>query len=247
MIPFERKEKILDLLKKNNLLHLDKIHENLPEVSISTIRRDLKELEKEGRVILLHGGAVKLYSKSIDTPIITRGSRNSEAKKKIAEFAAEIVNDGDIVYVDSGSTNEEILRLLINKNVTIITSSSVLSSYPENIIAKVYSTGGELNVDNNSLVGEITIKTLELFNFDISFVGVNGVDLKSGYSTPSIAEAEKKRTVIKRSNKNYFVFDSSKYNKVYMSYITDIQNTKIITNKIDNQMKTSFAESHICE
>lgn len=242
MIPFERKEKIISILQKNNLMLLNDIQKSIPDVSISTIRRDVKELEKEGIVTLLHGGAVKLYSKSVDTPIDKRGTLNKEAKQKLSDIAVELVNDGDTVYIDSGSTNEEILLKLIHKSVTIVTSSSLLVSLPEPMNATIYSLGGQLNTGNNSLIGEITNKSLLLFNFDVAFIGINGVDINFGYTTPSIPEAEKKKIVLTRSVKSYFVCDSSKFHKVYMASVTGLKDTNLITDKEDAGIKEKVSK-----
>lgn len=237
MIPYERKQKILELLSEHDLIKIKTLHEKMSSVSISTIRRDLKDLEREGLVTLLPGGAIKLFSKSKDVPIASRVSLNRDKKAVIAKKAAEFVHSGDTVYIDSGSTCTELMRILLTMDIKIITSNTALENLSLEIAADVYSLGGHVNLRNNSLQGELTLHNLEFFNFDKAFLGVNGVDIEKGYTTPNLSEAVKKQKVIERSQEVYYLSDDTKFDKVYMMTIGSIKDTNLICNQSNKKFE----------
>lgn len=242
MIPYERKKMILNELNKQDIVILDELKTLLSGVSVSTIRRDLKDLEKAGQVTLLPGGAAKLFSRSTDVPITKRTTLNRNEKKEIALLAAKEVKLGETIYIDSGSTGEELLIELVKKKVTIITSVTNFKIPLQDVEAQVYSLGGFVNFTNNSLKGDLTVQNIEHFNFDRAFIGANGVDSKSGYTTPDLSEAIKKRKVIEKSQEVYFVCDSSKFHKVYMSSIAPLSESVLISNEEDKIIEESVME-----
>lgn len=242
MIPYERKKVILNKLNEQDIVRLDELQMLLSGVSVSTIRRDLKDLEKSGQVTLLPGGAAKLFSRSSDIPITKRTSLNRNEKKEIALLAVSEVKLGETVYVDSGSTGEELLLELVKKKITIITSLTNFKIPFQDIQAQVYSLGGFVNFTNNSLKGDLTVQNIEHFNFDRSFIGANGVDAEFGYTTPDLSEAIKKRKVIEKSQAVYFVCDSSKFHKVYMSSIASLSDSVLITNKNDETIEENVKQ-----
>ena len=104
MIPYERRQEMLKLLGTKDVVQLGDFCETLSDVSESTIRRDLKTLEAEGQVTLLRGGGVKLRQGSYDVPVNSKTIVNVSAKEKIAGYAASLVQDGEDIYIDAGST-----------------------------------------------------------------------------------------------------------------------------------------------
>lgn len=242
MIPYERKRMILKKLNEQDMVTLDEIENILLGVSVSTIRRDLKDLERAGHVTLLPGGAAKLFSRSTDVPITKRTTLNRNEKKEIALLAAKEVKLGETIYVDSGSTGEELILELLKKKITIITSVTNFKIPPQQVEAQVYSLGGFVNFTNNSLKGDLTVENIGYFNFDRAFIGANGVDSKFGYTTPDLSEAIKKRKVIEQSQEVYFICDSSKFHKVYMSSIAPLSDSVLITNDSDVEFEETLKQ-----
>lgn len=212
MIPFERQEKILDVLKGNNLIKIDELIKYLPGVSVSTLRRDIKELEKLGKVESIYGGAVRYLSNTDEMPISKKVLINQDKKEMIATLAADQVIDGESIYIDSGSTATLLLERLMKRNITIYTTNvGIFGEQLSELKAKIIIIGGEYNPVTSSLIGPVTESVLQDFFFDKAFLGVNGVDLKNGVTTPSLAEALKKRLVKEHSKKVYLLCDSSKF------------------------------------
>ena len=101
MIPYERRQILLTELEKQDMVTLGDFAKALNGVSESTIRRDLKILEGEGQIVLLRGGAAKIKTGSYDTPINSRGLYKIKEKEAIAKTAAQLVGDGEVIYIDA--------------------------------------------------------------------------------------------------------------------------------------------------
>lgn len=126
MIPYERRKRMLEELNKKEIVDLDELVAALKTVSQSTVRRDLKILSDEGQVILLRGGGVKLKRGSSDTPVNSRSIINVKEKDAIARCAAELVRDGEVIYIDSGSTTLHMIKYLRTKRITVVTTNTIL-------------------------------------------------------------------------------------------------------------------------
>lgn len=213
MIPYERQERIVECLQKSGLVRISELQEELPGVSISTLRRDLKELEALGKVEHLSGGAVKLVSAVHEVSISTRSGLHGNEKDQIAQVALRLVEDGDTLYLDSGSTCTALLRLLLDRDVTIYTTDASACLIKSETRAQLIVVGGEFNHVNSSFCGSMTESILRDLYFDKAFIGTNAIDEDRGIMTPSYVEATKKRIVRENSNKVYVLCDSSKFYK----------------------------------
>lgn len=115
MIPYVRQEKIIEILETRELIRIEELQKLIPEVSISTLRRDLKELESLNKVQTLSGGAVKISSSVSELPMSTKSSLQTKEKLYIAELAAREVVAGETIYLDSGSTCTALLTELLKR------------------------------------------------------------------------------------------------------------------------------------
>ena len=128
MIPYERRLQIAELLEQNEVVSLDEFCKSLGGVSESTVRRDLKTMEKEGEITLLRGGGACLKRGSYEVPVLSKKSKNVKEKDGIAKVAASLVNDGDSIYIDSGSTALDMVKYLKDKNITVVTTNALICS-----------------------------------------------------------------------------------------------------------------------
>ena len=236
MIPYLRKEKIMTLLHEHDVITIDHIKEHLPEISISTLRRDLKKLEEESLVIMLSGGAVKLRTPSEDLPVSAKETMHKEEKDIIAKLAADLVEDGDVVYLDSGTTCTTLMKLISKKKITIVTSNTAIMELNYILDSEVIFLGGSLNSSLSSVNGPLTDNNIKLFNYDKAFLGANGISAKNGVSTPSLIEANKKASVIDKSKEVYLLCDSSKFNKVFMARSFGVEQCIVISDKYDEDI-----------
>lgn len=233
MIPYERQKKILQVLSKQELIKIDELHQLIPEVSISTLRRDLKELQNSDKIEYLFGGAVKLSENNGELPISKKIALNHDKKELIANIAADQICEGETIYIDSGSSCTLLLQKAINKHITIYTTNTNVFSISEAMTAKVLLTGGDYNPVISSLSGPITEECIKNLYFDRAFIGVNGIDIDKGVTTPNIVEATKKRLVKTNSRSSYLMCDSTKFHKFSNIKAFDLKNVYVISDKYD--------------
>ncbi|MCX6237980.1 MAG: DeoR/GlpR family DNA-binding transcription regulator [Bacteroidia bacterium] len=214
MLPHQRREKILEMIKEDGhakVLQLSKIF----KVTEVTIRQDLEKLEKDDFVVREHGGA---YLKNVGIQVKNISLQNQEnltEKAAIAQKAVEFINNGDTIILDSGSTTTEIAKLITGfKNLTVITNSLnialILGADPEiNLVV----TGGEFKAPTLSLTGQKAADFFDNLHVDKLFLATAGITLKSGLTYPSISDICVKRAMIESANVVYLVADATKIGK----------------------------------
>ena len=238
MIPYERRLQILDLLEKSEVVSLDEFCKSLGGVSESTVRRDLKTMEKEGEITLLRGGGACLKRGSYEVPVISKFGKNVEEKERIAKYAADLVKDGESIYIDSGSTALMMIKYLREKNITVVTTNAMIYQELQTNNIKCIVAGGEINITTASIIGITTNNFLKKYYFDKAFIGMSGFSEGAGFNTPDLLEAEKKRIVHHNSTKSYVIADSTKSGKNTLCKVMELEEATIICDK-----KTSVVEA----
>lgn len=237
MIPYERQQKILGLLKDTDILKIEELQGHFPTISDSTLRRDLKELEKKRRIDYLSGGAVKAVSATGEIPISQRNTLHSQEKDIVAELATQFVETGDVIYLDSGSSCTSLFKRIMNQKITIYTTNTdIFSVITEELQAEIVVLGGQLNALNSSISGPLTEENLKNIYFTKSFLGVNGIDEKSGVTTPTLVEAMKKRLVKEHSDNVYLLSDSSKFHNLSNVKAFDLKDVTVISDQYDEKL-----------
>jgi len=213
MLQIERRQMIIQYLEEHEAVTVEELAK-LFNVAPMTIRRDLQFLEDKNIAARTFGGAV-LKSRLIDeVPYENKSLANIEKKKKIADYAASLIRNGDTVILDAG-TNMEIARLLVNyKNLKIITTDLNIATFVSaSTDFEILFPGGKVQNSTGSCYGSSTVDFLKNINADISFIGSSSVDIQHGITTPSMEKADVKRQMIKCSDKSILVADSSKFGK----------------------------------
>lgn len=246
MIPYERRQQILQLLDENEFVSTEQIISKLDGVSESTIRRDLKAMSDEGLLLLMRGGASKVREDSQDTLIHSRMILNTDAKEKIARYASGLVREGEVIYLDAGSTPVRMVKYIRDKKIKIVTTNLLIFQEMTDARAECIVVGGEVLLATGSAVGALTVSTLEDMYFDRAFLGATGFSTQSGVSTPELQEAQKKKVVRKNSRHTYILADSSKAGKVTMCKVFDLSEVTIICEK-DLEILREFGNYYIAE
>lgn len=244
MFAEERQSKIAELLKSQSSIKVNELA-NIFEVSESTIRRDLQDMEQRGLLTRTHGGAVGAEKTSFEPTFHEKSDEKHEEKLKIAKVAINMIEDGETIILDSGTTTLEIARNLGNKKLIVITNSIDIAaelSTKENI--ELIVTGGTLRLTTRAMVGHITEMSLKNFRVDKAFIGANGISIEEGITTPNFVEAQTKKAMMNVANKVYIVADSRKFNQVNFSVICPIRAvTGIITSSdLDNNIVKSYED-----
>lgn len=222
MFPEERKQKIYELVCDKKSIKVSELSRIL-NISEVTIRRDLDELDSQNKLHRTHGGAVAAYAVGIPLHLRDLKSRNTEEKKKIAACAYNHIKDNDTILIDSSSTVHELLKLIITggkKNLIIVTTSIVsLTTLNGNHNHKVIMVGGEVSYNAETVEGTIANEFIKELRADKSFIGINGIDEKFGYSTPRFEDAEIKKSIINSSLQSFILADNTKFGKTYLAKV----------------------------
>ncbi|MGF7140185.1 DeoR/GlpR family DNA-binding transcription regulator [Roseimarinus sediminis] len=183
------------------------------EVSEVTIRKDLKYLEKNNILIRTRGGAIKQRVINTDLPILERRKKNVHYKKNIGKLAAGLIEDGETILLDSGTTIMELAKNISKGiEITIITNAiDIAYQLTEYTNIKVIVPGGFLRRNSISLVGEQAAETLRNYHFDKCFLSVDGIDAEKGLLTNNLEEAHLSRIAIHNSKEVILLADSSKF------------------------------------
>jgi DeoR/GlpR family transcriptional regulator of sugar metabolism len=244
----ERKEKIRQ--------HIEgKIHVTVPHlctlfaVSEATIRRDLEELEAERLIKRTHGGASPITPPSRQSEVNRRRYECEIEKEAIARAAAQLVEDGDTIFLGSGSSVQALTKhLREKKNITVITNSlPVINELVHFANAKVIVTGGWLRKSELSLLGHITEKSLEELRADKVILGSEAIHLEQGLTNSYLPETQTDRAIIKLSARVIILVDHSKFNKVKPAYWApiDIIDTVVCDWKVPQSVVNSLERRRI--
>lgn len=244
MLAIDRHEKIMQLLVKNKSISVKTLCDLL-QASEATIRRDLTLLENENKLERTHGGAfindsIKLtYEETFNQKELIA----SDEKRRIAQRAFEMIKANDSLVLDSGTTTLELARLIGESDIPlmVITNATTIS----NIISKnekveFYVLGGRVRLNTLATVGSMAIEMLKRYNVSKAFVGVNGITIENGLTTPDLEEAEIKKTMLSIAEERIVLTDSSKFQKVARCQITPLSMVdKIITDVPSNEFQST--------
>ena len=231
MLTEERKNQILKLVEQNGGVSVQELM-GLLNASESTIRRDLNDLDKKELLVKVHGGAVSA-SKNITSDIMVseREDLNREKKKQVARYAASLITDEDLVYLDAGTTTSFVIDYLSCKNTVFVTNAIAHARKLCSLGYQVYMPGGRLKIRTEALTGTQTCEYLAKFHFTKGFFGTNGVTVREGFTTPDIQEATVKETAINHTKERYVICDSSKFDKISSVTFAEFSYPVIITDK----------------
>lgn len=185
------------------------------KVSEITIRRDLIRLESKGLLIRTHGGAVKSRATDMLFSYELKVNQNRQRKEEICRIAADYIREGDIIFIDCGTTLSLITKYITHfDRLTVITTSlpviSGLYNYPNIRLSLI---GGEVDIERQALYGSVAETNIEMYHADKAFIGIDGISLKKGLSSYDEKEGFITRKMIENSDEVFLLCDSSKIGK----------------------------------
>lgn len=210
--PADRRQVILDRVRASGYVGAGELARAL-HVDGSTIRRDLDRLERAGLVRRTRGGILPADpADTVDTPYEVRRSQNAGAKTAIGAAAAALVEEGQTVVLDNGSTTYEVAVALRRvRHLTVVTNDLMVAlCLRGNPTHRVHVTGGLLLDTVYTLVGPTTVQALEQLHVDWAFLGAEGVHPDSGITNINVVEIPVKQAMIAGAERAVVVADSSK-------------------------------------
>ncbi|MGD6804211.1 DeoR/GlpR transcriptional regulator [Rossellomorea vietnamensis] len=230
MLTPERQLIILSLLKEKGVVKLQELVEET-NASESTIRRDLIQLEEQRKLKRVHGGASLLQGKRTEPSLTEKTFKNLQDKINIAKAAASFIQDGDSIFLDAGTTTQQMISFLEQKKLTVVTNGITLVDPLLEKGITTYLLGGMVKGSTRAIIGRSALDTLKTYRFDKCFIGTNGVDVDFGYTTPDPEEALIKQVAIELSQEGYVLADQSKIGEVSFSKIADLEEAVLVTNQ----------------
>lgn len=211
MLKEERYDRILSILDEERYVSAFKLSKML-YVSLPTVRRDLAELSRRNQIIRSHGGAKAIQSEHIVAPLDFRKTVNSLEKRALCRYAATMVNDYDIIFIDSSTTTLQIADFLNDKKgITVITNGIQLATLLVQKGIKTYCTGGEIFENSLAHFGSFAEEFIQRFNIDTLFFSCHGVNEKGILTDPSLPETQIRKVAISQSRKTVFLCDETKF------------------------------------
>lgn len=231
MLNVERRTKILQLIEEHGQVQVSELSHRF-KTSEVTIRNDLKELHARGLLRRAHGGAVRAEAVNVDPSLQEKSQLHAQEKMRIGIAAAALVNDGDCIILDSGTTTHQIAKQLKNKRgLKVITNG--LNVAMELMGAKdvqLILLGGLVRQNSYSAVGHFAENMLRQLSADKLFLAVDAFDLGFGLSTPNLEESQVNQAMVQIAKEKILVADSSKFGKRSLSRIVSVDGMdKIIT------------------
>lgn len=243
MISDQRQQMIINQLENLGAVTVSDLVKEFG-VSEMTIRRDLDILENQGLLRRVHGGAVSQRGRSYEPPFMLRTSENVDNKKRIGEVAADLVQNGDSISLDVGTTTLEIARNLRSKqDLTVITPSLQIANELINHTGiRLILTGGVIRPGELSMIGHLAERIFEEFFIDKLFLGAGAVDLKIGISEYNIDDTLVKRAMIKNAKKVILVADSTKFHRVAFTSVIPLKgvHTIITDRELDPELASAI-------
>jgi DeoR family transcriptional regulator of aga operon len=220
MLNEERRRAILELVNRDGrVLVADLAHQF--DTSQVTIRKDLELLHGQRQLHRTHGGALPARDRALDDPTLREKEQlHRREKTLIAAAAVRMVQKGQVIILDSGTTTTTIARALREfQNLTVITNAVNIAAELAGTSIEVILTGGALRKNSFSLVGPMADDTLRHLSADLLFLAVDGFDVRYGLTTPNMLEAKVNRVMIEVAQHTVAVCDSSKFGRRSLSLI----------------------------
>ena len=208
----KRKNIILNLLGEQGEVNVKDLAEQIGTSEI-TVRRDLMALATDGLIYRTHGGAMKIELTKTPFDFNNKVATNIEQKDQICKLAAQEIQDGDIIFMDCGSTVFRLCQLIKQKEIQVITNSLPVVYELASAKVKINLIGGEIDKARQAVHGRIAEEHIARYQATKAFVGVDGISLEKGLSAHSENEAGITLAMAAHANTTYLLCDSSKIGK----------------------------------
>jgi len=231
LLASQRQDRILERVSQFGAARVSELVELL-DVSDMTIRRDVEALAARGLVERVHGGVMAVGGKSTDEPgFQAKSSLQTREKRAIARAAAELVEPGSAVAVSAGTSTYAVARELRSiEGLTVVTNSipvaQLLHENPREDLT-VILTGG-IRTPSDALVGPVAVAALRALHVDCLFLGVHGVDMRAGLTTPNMVEAETNRALVDSARRLVVTADHTKWGVVGLSTIARLDEVDVL-------------------
>jgi DeoR family fructose operon transcriptional repressor len=245
--PAERREKVVEIVSLEGSIRVGELANRL-DVSEITIRRDLDYLQSRGKLERTHGGAVSNSRLKVESDFRQKRQRRQPIKQRLARAVVDLIEPGDTLFVNSGTTMLEVLCEISGLQVSIFTNNGAPDDRISYGKAELNFLGGKFRQQSHALIGPLTTMALSQVYANKSILGVDGFSLAGGLTSPNILEAEVTRTMIERTRGEVIlVADHSKIGVVSSFFISEAEriDTLVVDDKIPRDYLKEFQQADI--
>ncbi|WP_439391839.1 DeoR/GlpR family DNA-binding transcription regulator [Bacillus velezensis] len=245
MLTPERYQLIMDQIEKRDVVKIQELI-SMTNASESTIRRDLSTLEERGFLKRVHGGASKLSNSRQEPDMLEKSSKNLQDKLKIAEEAASLLEEGDCIYLDAGTTTLHMIDFIDPSKDIVVVTNGVM--HIDALIRKgipFYLLGGYVKHRTGAMIGGASLTAVSQYRFDKSFLGVNGVHIEAGFTTPDPDEALLKTKAVSQAKNAYVLADPSKFGEISFAAFAALGDAAIITTEAEELAFDNYQEKTV--
>ena len=227
MLTYERRRFVLELLKKEGKVEVNKLAQQL-NVSPMTIRRDLDALSEQGLAFRTRGGAIS-PNINYELPLEEKMVSRVEVKSRIGERAAALIEENESILLDAGTTCLALARRVQSMHLTVITSDvRIAFELYRSPTIKLIVLGGIVQANVGAITGSYTEEMIESLTVDKAFIGTSAVDNGLFLSTPTLEKASLKRKFIKNANSAILLADSSKFGRSSLFKICHLEQLDLV-------------------
>ena len=243
MLAEVRMEAILAELEKEqavSVAHLCRV----TGASEATIRRDLNELARRGKLNKVHGGAMPVREefRNEELDMDTKRQLHTPEKVRIARYAAGLITDDDVVYLDAGSTVMHMAEHIKAVRATFVTNSvECVQRLPRRGL-RTYVLGGVLKPGTLAIIGGEATEGLKRYNFTKAFLGINGIAIGPGFTTPDPEEAMVKAAAAAHARETWVLADSSKFGAITAASVLSLDRARIVTDRLDDRRYLEYTD-----
>lgn len=238
---YERQRELVRLVGRMGRISIAQICEQF-HISEATARRDLEALSMRGLIQRVHGGAILIRQAAPEEPVLHRSHEQEEEKKRIGQAAAALIQDGETIFLGSGTTVLQVAKHLDRRNITVITNSLPvinLMSDKENIT--LITLGGVLRSSELSFIGHITEQALSEVRAEKVIIGIRAISLEQGLTNDYLPETLTDRAILSAGRKNIIVADHSKCGVVSTAFVAPLTAMNVLVT--DDKTEPVFIES----
>jgi DeoR/GlpR family transcriptional regulator of sugar metabolism len=243
----ERRMRILEMVRDRKKLTVSEICREL-QVSPATVRGDLRDLDRDGLLVRTHGGAIERSRAGFEQVSSRRGTENLPAKQAIGAVARSLVENGDTILLDTGTTTLELAhRLREYQNLTLVTNDLEIARVCEEMAGiRVVLLGGTLRTGYHCTLGPAGIQMIHDLRVDKAFMATNSLSFESGATTPDLYQAETKKAMIASARKIILLCDSSKIGRESFARFAELDQIDVlVTERISDRDRLRFEEHGI--
>ncbi|MCR5580070.1 MAG: DeoR/GlpR family DNA-binding transcription regulator [Pseudobutyrivibrio sp.] len=248
MLTEERRTRIIEIVNEKKAVSVNELVEML-DTSAATIRRDINELNRSRQLVKVFGGATAISTLEINTKedaVVAKAKKNVEEKDSISRYAAELIQDNDFVYIDSGTTTLAMIDYINNNKAKYITNGVVHAKKLMDKGLQTIMIGGRLKASTEAVVGPDCTEFISKYHFTKAFMGTNGISVTAGFTTPDVDEAMIKTEAIRHAYMSYILADHTKFDQINSVTFARINECCIITDRLQSKEYTNHTVIKVC-